>query len=133
MSEEKRPVGRPRTTLNDLPEDWEKIIIEASQEGASNVEIMCLLGIYRSAFRTLKEDYPEFRAAVKRGKLLCQAWWERRGREMSCGDNGNPTTWIFNMKNRFDWRDKAEVNNNHSGNINTSWTFNNVAKPDADS
>lgn len=131
MEEEKRPVGRPRTTLNDLPDNWEEIITTLSQEGASNVEIMCMLGIQRSAFKTLKKDFPEFCAAVKRGKLLCEAWWERRGRDMAMGADGNPTVWIFNMKNRFEWRDKSEVDNKHehSGKIDSSWSFNNVAKP----
>ena len=39
-------VGRPRTKLNDLPADWESIICMAAQDGASDVELRCLLGAY---------------------------------------------------------------------------------------
>ena len=27
---------------------------------------------------------------------------------MAIGEDGNPTVWIFNMKNRFGWRDHVE-------------------------
>ena len=107
-----RPVGRPRTTTADLPDDWENIMREAAQEGASDVEVRCLLGIGESGWYTLIEDDEQFRRTVKQCKDLCQVWWERQGRKMSCGESdGNATTWIFNMKNRFGWHDKQQVDN----------------------
>jgi len=110
MMTEKRPVGRPRTTLNDIPENWEELICDAAQNGASDVELRCLLGVSKDAWNTLKVDYPEFSSTVKACHDLCQVWWERCGRKMSCGEaQGNATTWIFNMKNRFGWNDKAQT------------------------
>jgi len=107
-----RPVGRPRTTTADLPDDWENIMREAAQEGASDVEVRCLLGIGESGWYTLIEDDEQFCRTVKECKSLCQVWWERQGRKMSCGESdGNATTWIFNMKNRFGWHDKQQVDN----------------------
>ena len=106
------PVGRPRTNIRDLPDDWENIMREAAQEGASDVEVRCLLGIGESGWYTLIEDDEQFRRTVKQCKDLCQVWWERQGRKMSCGESdGNATTWIFNMKNRFGWHDKQQVDN----------------------
>ena len=65
---------------------------------------------------TLIEDDADFRRTVKESKDLCQVWWERQGRKMSCGESdGNATTWIFNMKNRFGWKDKTETE--HTGNV----------------
>ncbi len=107
---EKRPVGRPRTTLNDIPDNWEHIMCDAAQNGASAVELRCMLGVSKDAWKTLIEDYPEFSSTVKKAHDLCQVWWERCGRKMSCGEaQGNATTWIFNMKNRFGWNDKAQT------------------------
>jgi len=108
------PVGRPRTTIKDLPEDWENLICEAGQEGASIIEIQCVLGIGDSAWETLLEDSEEFRLTVKKAKALCQVWWERHGRKMAKGEaEGNATVWIFNMKNRFSWADKTQTE--HTG------------------
>jgi hypothetical protein len=112
--QEKRPVGRPRTTLNDLPPEWQRIVTDAGEEGASAVEIRCLLGIGDSAWDTLLEDYDEFRLTIKKAKSLCEVWWERKGREMTSGAQGNSAVWIFNMKNRFGWRDKPEEEDKES-------------------
>jgi len=104
-----RPVGRPRTTVEDLPQDWKQIIMDCGQEGGSAVEVRCLLGIGESGYGTLLEDSAEFRRTVKRAQDLCQVWWERQGRYMATGADGNATVWIFNMKNRFSWHDKQHV------------------------
>lgn len=114
MTIEKKPVGRPRTTIDDLPDDWQDIIADCGQEGGSAVEMRCLLGIGRSAWDTLLEDSDEFRATVKKAEELCQVWWERQGRKMAVGADGNATVWIFNMKNRFSWHDKQQVDHTSS-------------------
>lgn len=106
---EKKPMGRPRTTVNDLPADWKQIIMDCGQEGGSAVEMRCLLGIGQTAWETLLKDSSEFQLTVKAAQDLCAVWWERRGRDMATGKDGNATVWIFNMKNRFGWRDKQEV------------------------
>jgi len=105
---QKKRMGRPRTTVNDLPDDWEKIIMDCGQNGQSAVTIRCKLGIGESAWDTLLEDSEEFRRTIKDAKALCEHWWEERGREMALGSDGNATVWIFNMKNRFGWKDKTE-------------------------
>lgn len=104
----KRPVGRPRTTVDDLPEDWQDIMRDCGQEGGSAVEARCLLGIGESAWGTLLEDSDEFRQAENQRQMLCQVWWERQGRKMTAGGPGNAAVWIFNMKNRFGMRDQPK-------------------------
>jgi hypothetical protein len=105
---EKKKLGRPRTTVDDLPENWKDIMIECGQEGGSAVEVRCLLGIAQSAWETLLEDSEDFRLTEKKRQALCEVWWERQGRRMTTEGQGNATVWIFNMKNRFGWRDKTE-------------------------
>lgn len=87
---------------------------DCGREGGSQTEARVLLDIGDSAFATLMADSEEFRKAEKRRKELSEVWWETRGREMAKGSDGNATVWIFNMKNRFDWRDKREVDNKSS-------------------
>jgi hypothetical protein len=114
IGDDKRPVGRPRTTVDDLPVGWQDAVIACGEEGGSAVEMRCLLGIGESAWRTLLEDDSEFRGTVKKAKALCEVWWERQGRRMATGADGNATVWIFNMKNRFGWHDKQAVDHTSS-------------------
>lgn len=81
---------------------------DCGQEGGSAVEARCLLGIGTSAWETLLEDSDDFRATEKERQALCEVWWERQGRKMAAGAQGNATVWIFNMKNRFGWRDQPK-------------------------
>lgn len=118
------PVGRPRTTLDDLPENWQEIMRDVGQEGGSIVEARCELGIGESAWGTLMEDYEEFRRTEKERKALCEVWWERQGRKMATGANGNATVWIFNMKNRFGWRDQPKEDPADSEGLPLDITFN---------
>lgn len=111
----KNPVGRPRTTTDDLPKDWQNIMRECGQEGGSGVEARALLGIGESAWYTLMEDCKDFRRTEKERQALCQVWWERQGRMMTTGEAGNATVWIFNMKNRFGWRDKQDIDHTTKG------------------
>lgn len=67
------------------------------------------------------KEYPEFADAKARGESKSRLYWEKLGRdglhnETIKDDDGmtvtrsiNATLWIFNMKNRFGWRDKTEV------------------------
>lgn len=101
-----RSTGRPRTTLESLPEDWEQKIRELAQQGAGRTEWQCALGIHNHAYLTLLEDSAVFRTVILQAKLLCQAWWEQLGRRGAAGQvEVNAQLWNFNMKNRFKWRD----------------------------
>lgn len=107
--EQARPVGRPRTTVEDLPEGWQDIMKQAAQQGGSTVSIMVLLGIGHTAFETLLEDSEEFRRTVEACRLLAQHWHETVGRNMMRGANGNAVAWKFAMQNQFGWKDKNQV------------------------
>lgn len=107
--------GRPKKQLDDLPKGWKEKMLSLASEGASHVEIQVeALGcISNDLWYRLIDEEPEFSETVKRCDKLCESWWAKLGRQ---GANGsadiNPTTWIFNMKNRFGWRDKQELSGN---------------------
>ena len=111
----KQPLGRPRTTVDDLKQDWKQIIMDCGQEGGSAVEMRCMLGVARSAWETLMEDSAEFRATVSTAQDMCEVWWERAGRSMVTGSPGNATVWSLNMRNRFSWFDKQGVDHTTNG------------------
>lgn len=112
------PGGRPRTTLKDLPSSWRSDVLAIAAEGASDVEIRNKVGIGKSAWATLMEDSEEFRETIGEARDLCAVWWEANGRRLAVDGGGNASIWIFNMRNRFGWRDnKEEAPKDDMGNI----------------
>ena len=80
------------------------------ENGESVVEVCVALGISRETFYDWCDKHKEFKRGYEQGLLLSQAWWERLGRAGSLGSQKiNPATWIFNMKNRFKWTDRNQV------------------------
>lgn len=115
MKEIKNPVGRPRTNVKDLPENWKQIVMDCGQEGGSAVEMRCLLGIAQTAWATLVEHSEEFRLTISASMDLCEVWWERTGRNMATGSPGNASVWSLNMRNRFGWNEKQQIDHTTKG------------------
>ncbi len=101
--------GRPKKHINDLPDHWEAIIVENMGKGASKEEIDALLDIAKTTRLRLTLESKEFSNAIKKGERLSQAWWERKGRINLENRNFNFVGWYMNMKNRFSWKDKQDV------------------------
>jgi hypothetical protein len=56
-------------------------------------------------------DYKDFSDSYKKGQELSEAWWTKMGRAGSVGKAKiQPAMWIFNMKNRFKWTDRQDMN-----------------------
>ena len=110
------PGGRPKTKL-DLKKGWKEAVTTEYAEGASDVEVRVLLRKFRrkaslsnDLWKRWMLEEPQFSETVKEGRAASERWWLRLGRGMAAGDiPGNPTTWIFNMKNRFAWADRQEI------------------------
>lgn len=98
------PVGRPRTSVDDLPENWKEVMMAEAQDGGGPTAYMVKLGIGSSAYQTLIDDSEDFRNTLEACILLCRYWWETQGRKMASGADGNATVWSLNMTNRFNWR-----------------------------
>jgi len=98
--------GRPTKYTADLCER----IIPLFAQGMSVYEVCGEIGIWTEAFYNWVKQYPEFSNAYKKGLELSRAWWEKVGRSGSIGKTKiNPATWIFNMKNRFNWTDRTNT------------------------
>ena len=103
------PAGRPKKTLDCLPEGWQQGVIELGLEGASKTELRDYLDISRDLFDRFMSEEEEFSTAIKKALTKSEIFWEREGLKMATqGTKGNPIIWIFNMKNRFKWKDKHE-------------------------
>lgn len=119
---------------SDYKPEYCKQLIAHMAEGLSYESFAGIIGTTRSTlynWEKLKNEdgsvrYPEWLEAKEEGYARCQAFWEKAGRNMMLGlkseqtdpvtgekheidyTKGNATVWIFNMKNRFNWRDKVD-------------------------
>ena len=89
------------------------------RDGASDVEVKAYLYELRGSFsndlwvRWMKEER-EFSETIKVGKMLSEAWWAKTGRKNLENKEFSFTGWYMNMKNRFGWSDKQEIDNKSS-------------------
>lgn len=112
-------VGRPKETVeSELWEGWYNDVLSLYKEGAADVEIKALIYEQKGSFsndlwdRWLIEE-EQFSETIKMGRLISEAWWNKKGRKGLENKDFNYTGWYMNMKNRFGWKDKSEVENKH--------------------
>lgn len=121
-------MGRPKSTI-DLPEGWPTAILDLYKAGASDVEVKAYLFNQRGSFsndlweRWLKEE-EEFSETIKIGKVLSEAWWSENGRTNLKVKEFNYVGWYMNMKNRFGWKDKQEVEQSGGTTVTVKWDHN---------
>ena len=113
------PAGRHQETLDSnlelFPTDWKEQILNLYRSGASDAEVKALIHDWRGSFsndlwyRWIEEE-PIFSEAIKSGKILSQAWWEKEGRTNLDTQHYSYVGWFMNIKNRFskDWKNSHE-------------------------
>jgi len=111
---EKRPVGRPRKTLNDLPEGWQLRLKEMGAEGMLDIDAIVYLGISKETFYVMLEEYTEFSDAVNEMRNLSQTWWAsipRKGFKDGKSKDLNSNLWHLVMRNKFkdEWNTEKKV------------------------
>ena len=83
--------------------------IEVMKQGFSKEAIAGHLDVSKKTLYNWMNKHKEFLHAIKRGEEHSRVFWEDLGIQMVTAGQGNPTAWIFNMKNRFSWKDKQET------------------------
>jgi hypothetical protein len=123
MAKKKHPGGRP----SDYDPIYCQMLIKHMEDGLS---FESFGGVAKCSKQTLYrwiDAHPEFSDAKKVGETACQFWWEKTGKDglhnetikdgdgMTITKSINSTIWIFNMKNRFGWRDKQKDEDDEKG------------------
>lgn len=99
---QKRP-GAPSKWDDSFPDK-----LEAHLATGLSIEAFCgEVGISVDTFYRWEKVRPALSEAKKRGLAKSQSFWEKLGMAGMTGKikNFNSAIWIFNMKNRFGWRD----------------------------
>jgi len=100
--------------FEDLPANWEEILVQIASEGGMNVHFQSGLGISRKMYDTWVKENEEFAEAVDEAKKVSEQWWVEKA--MNAFEEGkskmfNQHLWSFIMRNRFPyhWREKTEM------------------------
>ena len=104
------PRGRPPKITKAWADTQAKALAERFRDGQSVAEVCAEIGIWKESFYKAEKLSVDFANAYKKGKQLSEAWWNDLGRQGASGQHAiQPATWMFNMKNRFGWKDKQEL------------------------
>lgn len=113
MSKDKKKVGAPKKTLNDLPKDWEKDAINLYAEGASDIEVRVkVLRISNDLWGRFLKEEPKFSETITHGRELAKVWWMEKGRKGVDSREVNPKMFELNMMNRYGWGKNVKSENN---------------------
>jgi transposase-like protein len=93
----KRPVGRPTKYDKAMLKTLEGV----GDNGESMAETALILKISKDTLYEWIAKYQEFSDAVKASQLRSQKWWEDVAKNQAKEGQGNATSLIFQMKNRF--------------------------------
>ncbi|MCB0739208.1 MAG: hypothetical protein KDC92_16985 [Bacteroidetes bacterium] len=118
--------GRP----TDYDPSYCERLIKHMESGLSYEAFAGELGVAKQTIYNWEKAHPEFLDAKRVGASKSQLFWEKAGvHGMFMGGKDNPfnaTVWVFNMKNRFGWRDRVEQT--HSVSEETKKLVINIAK-----
>lgn len=110
--------GRP----TKYKEEYCEMLIEHMSQGLSYESFAGLIKVAIDTLYEWQKVHPAFSEAKSLGKAQALLLWEKEGikglwDEVEYNEKGQKTyerkinnvMWVFNMKNRFGWRDKTEA------------------------
>jgi transposase len=98
------PAGRP----TKYKPEYCEMIVEHMAKGYTLETFAATIDTSKNTIYEWEKAHQEFRDACARARIKCQMMWETEG--IHGLHNGmNSSHWAFNMKNRFGWKDKIEV------------------------
>lgn len=111
------------------------VVREVMTKGYSKEAVAGHLEIAKDTLYQWEKAHPDFADALKEGVELSRLFWEKVGIDhithfAKSGKQLNSTAWIFNMKNRFNWRDKTEVDVGNKGDEEFKFSFDLSEKPE---
>lgn len=95
------PGGRP----TKFRKEYCEMLLEHMKQGFSYESFGGRIGVSPDTCLDWEQAHPEFLLARKIGYAMCRLWWEEAGIDGMTSGSINASIWIFNMKNRFKWRD----------------------------
>ncbi len=108
--------GRP----SDFDTIYCAMLIDHMADGLSFESFAGVVGVCEQTLYNWLKEFPEFLESKSKGKPKSRLFWEKVGRDglhnetikdgdgMTVTKSINATIWIFNMKNRFGWRNNDE-------------------------
>lgn len=114
MENTKKPVGRPKKTLKDLPQGWQTKLLEMGREGMLDIDAIAYLGISRETFYEFLDEYEEFTNTVNEMRIYSHTWWAsipRKGFKEGKSKDLNSNLWHLVMRNKFkdEWNTEKKV------------------------
>jgi transposase len=100
--------GRP----TDYKPEYCKMLIEHMEQGYSYETFAAIIDVSKQTLYDWEKVHQEFLDSKGRAFARCQLFWEKLSIEnpMISRQHGlNTGTWVFNMKNRFKWTDRTEI------------------------
>jgi len=103
---------------------WKKkyceMLVDHMAKGLSIEAFAGEIGVTRNCVYKWRERHECFEKAFEQGKAKQHLFFEKMGIHAMAGKIKNfpASTYIFTMKNKLGWKDKVEVDNNGSININ---------------
>lgn len=96
--------------MSDLQQNksWSDEIIHLYSEGNFDVEVASELKVSIREFYRQMEANESFKRLVEYGRTLCEAYWVHQAKKNLNNKTFNSSTWMFVMKNKFNWADKSE-------------------------
>jgi hypothetical protein len=115
-------MARPTKYTDKMP----KALYDALAQGDSVTQFAASMGISRSTVYEWAEHHQAFSDALSRGQEASQAYWEGELRQMMYSRDVNAPLVKLYFANRFNWHDKAEVDNKSSDGSMTPKTITRV-------